>query len=754
MSRRARGKGEPLALEAVRLFSKCGGKMSLGKWPTSTDSSVNVVAIESGQEDEPLLAEAMELLGTELSENTYMYGERHGQCRWPMMLQHYAAEEGFVSIIAADQASGRVVGVIVLRTVREVMVSETYAELVMLRCIPAGQGVGCALMEALKNCLKAQVRQTDDVILLAYALKDRATRRFFVEHNDFILEQGRDSTAERLLPKLYAWARDKFLVRQSTTHTAWNARWDEATRREKKAKNAVKRAKAAVEKAEAAAAAAAAAAGAVDEDTAMAHAGMAQAEEAASATSDRADVAVVRDAVVRDATAQAAAAAAAEAAAAEAELTRVEASMDELARLDFAWNQNHKGCLSLLMPLRQEAEVNAAEVQAAEEPEAEVDEASALCRHAIQDLHPKLMFALANGWLAHEPPFEAVIATLEDVKVGDELWVEYSQDGVWFKANVVQVGTSWRLHFLDGDKWTWKKTEANLSKSPPDYQWRRIITAPGSHAAADLAGTVDAAGTAGAAGAAGPSSAASAAGPSSVVIDLSADTEDEMDPPPPPRASAPPGTRLLPITWERDWKDTGETDPQGNAIFRGPIKRSVAHHFETTSKSKMMEMVRMADGLLDSELMSQFGPGQQLGRLGKRKCREEPRGILQLPTVASRPTSKEREAAKFTFADLCHGIGGALRACRRLDGLLVAACDMDSATRPIYRDILLESKVNGTPQVEACCACLAPRRPPFARPAAWLCPRLWAAQPSSVLVRMNVASPGAARRTLPRVPYG
>ena len=243
-----------------------------------------------------LLEKAMDLVATPIdADGSTMYGWRHGELRQPMMLGEDAAAEGFASIIGRNFA-GDVCGTIVFRTMVETEKDEVYVELAMLRCSPQDQGYGSALMRDLQSfLLEHPVIIGKDIAMLAYVLKSPRTRRFFKRSGfDFDLKGNspmdrKESSALELLLSLYKALEARMLVRCNTTRLAWDERWKEAAALERSAQKLLARAE--------------------------------RSERGPSGSGAEA-VGLRREAMVAK---QAA-----------------EAAVDELARADYTWNQDHR----------------------------------------------------------------------------------------------------------------------------------------------------------------------------------------------------------------------------------------------------------------------------------------------------------------------------------------------------------------------------------------------------------------------------
>jgi hypothetical protein len=273
-------------------------------------------------------------------------------------------------------------------------------------------------------------------------------------------------------------------------------------------------------------------------------------------------------------------------------------------------------------------------------------------------LPPLTQMLVNSGGAARSPPTETELASVDGVGVGDVLWVEFSDDGLWYRGIVKDAGRDSMLVFDDGEVWRARRT---WTRKLADGQWRRVAvthSAAATSAAATLAAAVSAV-------------AASAA----ANLELDGESEDE---------EVAVDHRLRKIGW------TARQLEDGTVLYQGRLRQGLPQLFTAKSVSEAVSMYDSAQVLPDSEVMGIYGgDSMDMGRGGrKRPCRQPSQPQLREATVNSKPTAAQRASANWLLGDFCHGIGGFTVVCKRLNGLLAAACDKEQAKRAAFSEHL------------------------------------------------------------------
>ena len=175
----------------------------------------------------------MELYGSEPGK---LYGERDAELRGPMLTEAAAGKRCFFSLVAVntrDVEASYGDGFVFKTGVEKAEGSFTcvagvdptgrlIVEIVMARSRTVDQGVGYALMDALKELLREHCGGRE-VILALWAMDTKAARWF--RGRGFHAEAG---NAEALLMDSNAGARDQFLEAKRVTKKEWVQRWKDA----------------------------------------------------------------------------------------------------------------------------------------------------------------------------------------------------------------------------------------------------------------------------------------------------------------------------------------------------------------------------------------------------------------------------------------------------------------------------------------------------------------------------------------------
>ena len=235
----------PIYLEPQRLLN--GPELlrrAVATKPGGSVGNIHIFGVPSGDKSTfgaQVLRAAMELYGSEPGK---LYGERDAELRGPMLMEAAAGERCFFSLVAVntrdvkaslngdgfvfktgvERAEGSFTGVAAVDpTGRRLIV-----EIVMARSRTVDQGVGHALMEALKELLRDHCGGREVVVAL-WAMDTKAAKWF--RGRGFHAEAG---NAEALLMDSNAGARDQFLKAKGVTKTQW-VEGREGGRRERRA---------------------------------------------------------------------------------------------------------------------------------------------------------------------------------------------------------------------------------------------------------------------------------------------------------------------------------------------------------------------------------------------------------------------------------------------------------------------------------------------------------------------------------------